>query len=93
MSCGLEWKNLIGAKLKAGLEKPEITAYFYKRYGNEAMLTPAQRFSGKWYEVTRGGYPMRETILFSLIVIVWTALLYTGFIMIVERLQSPAKKA
>jgi len=93
MSCGLEWKNLIGAKLKAGLVKQDITGYFYKRYGKEAMLTPAQRFAGKWYEVTRGGYPLREVVLFLLVVIVWTTLLYTGLIMIVERFQSPAPKA
>ncbi|HEB72341.1 MAG TPA: hypothetical protein ENI77_06935 [Nitrospirae bacterium] len=93
MSCGLEWKNLIGVKLKTGLVKQDITSYFYKRYGKEAMLTPAQRFAGKWYEVTRGGYPLREVVLFLLVVVVWTALLYTGLIMIVERFQSPAKKA
>jgi len=88
MSCGLEWKDLIGDKLKASLTKTDITAYFYKRYGKEALLTPAQRISGKWYEITRGGYPVKDMVLFGLIVIVWTALVYTGLMMIVEKFKS-----
>lgn len=87
MSCGLEWKDKIGQKLKAGLAKEDIVAYFYKRYGSEALLTPAQRMAGKWYEVSRGGYPVKDMVLFGLIVMVWTALLYTGIITLMERRQ------
>ena len=39
MSCGLRWKDQIGAKLKVGLKQENINSYFYKRYGKEAMLT------------------------------------------------------
>ncbi|VAX25531.1 hypothetical protein MNBD_NITROSPINAE02-1203 [hydrothermal vent metagenome] len=88
MSCGLQWKNQIGLKLKSGLVKADIVSYFYKRYGSEAMLTPVQRLAGKWYEVSRGGYPVKDMIIFSLIVLIWTALLYTGLQMAQEKLAS-----
>jgi len=88
MSCGLQWKDQIGLKLKTGLVKADIVSYFYKRYGSEAMLTPAQRLAGKWYEVSRGGYPVKDMIIFSLIVLIWTALLYTGLSMAQEKLAS-----
>lgn len=85
MSCGLEWKDLIGNQLKAGVQKAEIVGYFFKRYGTESLLTPVQRLSGKWYEVTRGGYPVKDMVLFVLIVLVWTALVYTVLIMMLEK--------
>ena len=85
MSCGLEWKELIGNQLKAGVQKAEIVGYFFKRYGTESLLTPVQRLSGKWYEVTRGGYPVKDMVLFVLIVLVWTALVYTVLIMMLEK--------
>ncbi len=88
MSCGLQWKDQIGLKLKSGLVKADIVSYFYKRYGSEAMLTPAQRLAGKWYEVSRGGYPVKDMVIFSLIVLIWTALLYTGLLMAQEKLAS-----
>jgi cytochrome c-type biogenesis protein CcmH/NrfF len=93
MSCGLTWKDNIGEKLKVGLKKIEITSYFFKRYGHEALLTPAQRMAGKWYEVSRGGYPLKDMILFGLIVLVWTVLVYTGLMMIVEKYQSYTQKS
>jgi len=77
MSCGLQWKNNIGDKLMAGMTKDEIMAYFYKRYGGEALLTPAQRMKGKWYQVSRGGYPVKDMALFGAVTLVWTALVYT----------------
>jgi cytochrome c-type biogenesis protein CcmH/NrfF len=92
MSCGLSWKNLIGAKLNAGLGKEEIVSYFYKRYGREALLTPAQRVAGKWYQVTRGGYPVKEMTLFAVIVLVWTSLLYLILLTGAEKLLSWRKK-
>tara|TARA_B100000315_G_scaffold259397_1_gene315292 strand:+ start:20637 stop:21092 length:456 start_codon:yes stop_codon:yes gene_type:complete len=88
MSCGLSWKNGIGAQLKEGLVKDEIVGYFYKRYGREALLTPAQRVSGKWYQVTRGGYPVKDMILFVLIVLVWTFLINAGSLAAIEKIQA-----
>lgn len=88
MSCGLKWKDQIGAKLKVGLEKEDIMAYFYKRYGGEALLTPSQRLAGKWYQLSRGGYPTRDIALFAVIVLVWTALIYSIAMMIAEKIQS-----
>ncbi|MGK7345162.1 MAG: cytochrome c-type biogenesis protein CcmH [Candidatus Nitrospinota bacterium M3_3B_026] len=88
MSCGLKWKDQIGAKLKVGLKKEDIVSYFYKRYGGEALLTPTQRLSGKWYQLSRGGYPVRDMVLFALITLVWTALVYTVAMMVVEKVQT-----
>lgn len=85
MSCGLSWKNIIGVKLKSGMTKDEITSYFYKRFGDEALLTPAQRVAGKWYQITRGGYPVKDMILFGLIVVVWTWLLYSVIMLVAEK--------
>lgn len=92
MSCGLEWKDVIGEKLKAGLVKADVVEYFFKRYGTEALLTPAQRFSGKWYEVTRGGYPVKDMVIFGLIILVWSSLLYSVVMVGVEKIQPPKKK-
>ncbi len=85
MSCGIAWKNIIGEKLKSGMGKDDITAYFYKRFGEEALLTPAQRVSGKWYQITRGGYPVKDMILFGMIVVVWTWLLYSVIMLAAEK--------
>lgn len=85
MSCGLSWKNIIGVKLKSGMAKDEITSYFYKRFGDDALLTPAQRVAGKWYQITRGGYPVKDMILFGLIVVVWTWLLYSVIMLVAEK--------
>ncbi len=92
MSCGLSWKNGIGEKLKNGISKEEIISYFYKRYGREALLTPAQRVAGKWYQVTRGGYPVKEMVLFAVIVAVWTSLLYLILLTAAEQIQAWRKK-
>ena len=88
MSCGLQWKNNIGDKLMAGMTKDEIMAYFFKRYGGEAMLTPAQRMEGKWYQVSRGGYPVKDMVLFVLVTLVWSALAYTLIMTGIEWIQS-----
>ncbi len=85
MSCGLEWKDLIGLQLKAGMLKADIVGYFFKRYGLESLLTPVQRLSGKWYEVSRGGYPVKDMVLFVLIVLVWTVLVYSLLMMMLEK--------
>ncbi len=76
MSCGLEWKDMVGKKLKAGLTKEEINQYFFKRYGQEAMLTPIQRLHGKWYQLTRKGFPLRESSLLTGMVLVWSGIVY-----------------
>lgn len=92
MSCGLSWKNGIGEKLNAGMNKEQIVSYFYKRYGREALLTPAQRVAGKWYQVTRGGYPVKEMALFAVIVLVWTSLIYLVLLTAYEKYVSVRKK-
>lgn len=76
MSCGLEWKDMIGQKLKAGLTRDEVNQYFFKRYGKAAMLTPIQRLHGKWYQLTRKGFPVKEGSLLLGIVLVWGGVLY-----------------
>lgn len=86
MSCGLEWKNVIASQLKVGLGKDDVVAYFYKRYGSEALLTPTQRIAGKWYQITRGGFPAKDMALFAMIVLVWTALLYVLAMALYEKL-------
>ena len=86
MSCGLEWKNVIGSLIQVGATPDEITAYFYKRYGDAALLTPAQRLAGKWYQMTRGGYPVKDMILLGLIIIVWTAMLHLALVTGLEKL-------
>jgi cytochrome c-type biogenesis protein CcmH/NrfF len=93
MSCGLQWKNNIGDKLMAGMNKDEIIAYFYKRYGSEAMLTPAQRMAGKWYQVSRGGYPVKDMVLFGLVTLVWTALVYTVIMAAMDYIGARGRKA
>lgn len=92
MSCGLEWKDLIGNQLKAGVQKADIVGYFFKRYGTESLLTPVQRLAGKWYEVTRGGYPVRDIVLFVLIVLVWTVLVYSLIMVMLEKSPLLKKK-
>ena len=76
MSCGLSWKDSIGQKLKAGLGRDEITAYFYKRYGDEALLNPVQRVYGKWYQFTRGGFPLVDSLLVVGLVLIWGGVVY-----------------
>ena len=76
MSCGLEWKDNIGEKLKAGMAKSEIEGYFFKKYGKEAMLTPFERLSGKWYQITRGGYQVKDFVLFVALILVWSGVVY-----------------
>jgi len=76
MSCGMEWKDMIGQRLMSGGSRDDIEGYFFKRFGKEAMLTPLQRISGKWYQITRGGYPISDIMLFSAILLVWSGVLY-----------------
>ena len=76
MSCGMEWKNMIGKRLMAGANKDDIERYFFKRFGKESMLTPLQRMQGKWYQITRGGYPLGDIMLFIAILLVWSGVLY-----------------
>ncbi len=90
MSCGLEWKDMIGQKLKAGLTKEEINQYFFKRYGKEAMLTPFQRLNGKWYQLTRKGFPVKEGSLLAGIVFVWGGVVYLIIAGILSRIKGIA---
>ncbi|MEK6590884.1 MAG: cytochrome c-type biogenesis protein CcmH [Nitrospinota bacterium] len=76
MSCGMEWKDMIGQRLMTGSTKDDIEGYFFKRFGKESMLTPLQRISGKWYQITRGGFPISDIALFISIMIVWSGVLY-----------------
>ena len=72
----MEWKDMIGKRLMAGAGKDEIEGYFFKRFGKESMLTPLQRIHGKWYQITRGGYPISDIALFIALVFVWSGVLY-----------------
>ncbi len=76
MSCGLEWKNNIGEKLKSGMTKSDIEGYFFKKYGRDAMLSPFERLSGKWYQITRGGIKAKDFFLFAAIIFVWSGVIY-----------------
>lgn len=76
MSCGLEWKDMVGQKLKAGFSREEIQSYFYKRYGDEALLNLGQRLYGKWYQFTRGGFRLVDSLLVSGLVLIWGGVLY-----------------
>lgn len=76
MSCGLSWKDSIGEKLKAGLGRDDINAYFYKRYGDAALLNPVQRVYGKWYQFTRGGFPVVDSLLVVGLVLIWGGVVY-----------------
>lgn len=92
MSCGLSWKDQIGAQLMAGKPRTDITGYFYKRYGEAALLTPSQRVAGKWYQVTRGGYPMKDMVLFVAIVAVWASISYLVLMSVAEKIWPVRKK-
>ncbi len=92
MSCGLSWKDQIGAQLMAGKTRTDITGYFYKRYGEAALLTPSQRVAGKWYQVTRGGYPMKDMVLFVAIVAVWASISYLVLVSIGEKIWPAREK-
>lgn len=92
MSCGLTWKDQIGAQLMAGRTMTDITGYFYKRYGTAALLTPSQRVAGKWYQVTRGGYPAKDIVLFVAIVAVWASIGYLLLVTVVEKIGRGEKK-
>jgi len=89
MSCGLEWKDMVGKKLKAGLTKEEINEYFFKRYGDAAMLTPIQRLHGKWYQLTRKGFPIREGSLMTGMVLVWGGIVYLIIGMVLPKKKGP----
>jgi len=67
---------MIGKRLMAGANKDDIESYFFKRFGKESMLTPLQRMQGKWYQITRGGYPLGDIMLFIAILLVWSGVLY-----------------
>ncbi|MEO5350136.1 MAG: cytochrome c-type biogenesis protein CcmH [Magnetococcus sp. YQC-3] len=54
MTCGLDWKNEIGAMINKGQSKEEIIAHFIATYGDKARLTPWQRVESKIYQYTRG---------------------------------------
>lgn len=86
MSCGLEWKDMIGVKLQAGVTSEQVVEYFYKRYGEEALLTIPQRLNGKWYQFTRGGFPVKEAVIFTAILFVWGGVVYLVIMGVIVKL-------
>ena len=40
------------------------------------MLTIPQRLGGKWYQFTRGGFPLKEALIFTAILFVWGGVVY-----------------
>ncbi len=88
MSCGLEWKDMIGVKLQAGVTSEQVVEYFYKRYGEEALLTIPQRLNGKWYQFTRGGFPVKEAVIFTAILFVWGGVVYLLIMGFISRLMT-----
>ena len=71
----------------AGANKDEIEGYFFKRFGKESMLTPLQRIRGKWYQITRGGYPISDIALFIALILVWSGVLHLIIIGVLDYLE------
>lgn len=77
MSCGLEWKNQIGAFIKQGMSKQQIVDYFIAKYGDEARITPWQRINGKVYQYTRSFDEADWAVLWGGLGI-WVVLMFLG---------------
>ncbi len=78
MTCGLDWKEEVGKKIKAGMSKQEIIDDFVSRYGESARLTPLQRIEGKMFQYTRSFGTMEWSMLWTGVAI-WVVALFVGF--------------
>ncbi|MEO5362319.1 MAG: cytochrome c-type biogenesis protein CcmH [Magnetococcus sp. DMHC-8] len=89
MTCGLDWKNEIGAMIKQGKSKEEIMAHFMATYGDKARMTPWQRVTGKIYQYTRGFDDWDWGMLWAGTGI-WLLLVLLGIHRLVRRWSSPS---
>lgn len=85
MTCGLDWKEEVGKKIKAGMSKQEIIDDFVSRYGESARLTTIQRIEGKMFQYTRSFGTMEWTMLWSGVVI-WIMIIFGVFYLGVRKL-------
>ena len=85
MTCGLDWKEEVGEKIKAGMGKQEIIDDFVSRYGESARLTTIQMIEGKLFQYTRSFGTMEWAVLWGGIVI-WIVLLFGVFYLGVKKL-------
>tara|TARA_B100001964_G_scaffold69306_1_gene78610 strand:- start:206 stop:640 length:435 start_codon:yes stop_codon:yes gene_type:complete len=85
MTCGLDWKEEVGKKIKAGMSKQEIIDDFVSRYGESARLTPLQRIEGKMFQYTRSFGTMEWSMLWIGMAI-WVVALFVGFYFGVRKL-------
>lgn len=84
MSCGLDWKNQIGEKIKAGKTKQEIINEFIAKYGDKCKIRPFQRIHGKFFQYTRG-FDTMEWIVFWSVVFLWAGAVFLGIYLLVRR--------
>ena len=85
MTCGLDWKEEVGKKIKTGMSKQEIIDDFVSRYGESARLTPLQRIEGKMFQYTRSFGTMEWSMLWTGVAI-WVVALFVGFYFGVRKL-------
>ena len=85
MTCGLDWKEEVGEKIKAGMSKQEIIDDFVSRYGENARLTTIQRIEGKVFQYTRSFGTMEWAMLWSGVVI-WIVVMFGVFYLGVRKL-------
>lgn len=85
MSCGLEWKDEIGAQIKAGKTKEQIIEDFVHRYGEACRITPAKRIKGKVYQYTRG-FDTKEWVLVGLGAGIWALAVFFGVFLAVKKI-------
>ena len=84
MSCGLDWKNQIGEKIKSGKGKDEIIGDFISRYGDACRITPMQRIHGKYYQYTRA-FGTKEWAVLWAAVGVWISIAFLGIYLLVRK--------
>lgn len=84
MSCGLRWKNEIGALIAEGKTRQEIIDYFIAEYGEGARISPLEKLHGKVYQYTRGFGTLEWTIL-GAGTIIWVGVITTGLYILVRR--------
>ncbi len=84
MSCGLDWKNKIGEKIKSGKNKEEIIGGFISKYGDACRITPIQRIHGKYYQYTRAFGPLEWTIFWAAMAL-WVGIVFLGIYLLVRR--------
>ena len=91
MSCGLDWKNQIGEKIKAGENKEEIVGGFIKKYGDACRITPMQRVHGKFFQYTRA-FDTKEWVIFWSVIVLWVLALFLALYLLVRKLTRKKTK-